>query len=634
MAKKLPVIERHISGLLRVNALLSNPEKYVGQVEEVGGWIKKIRPQKTLVFIDLNDGSSVDSLQVIVDEKSAGFEKIKSQSLVACVKVKGKLVKPEGRTQAIEMIIDGSNDHSVEVLGTNEDPGKYPMGGVGLPVEHLRKFMHLRPRTNLISAMARVRSQLAMATHQFFQENGFYYIHTPIITASDCEGAGEMFQVTTMIKKDDLKSIPVLEKEKEKIDYSKDFFGREASLTVSGQLAVENYATALTNVYTFGPTFRAEKTKTVRHLNEFWMIEPEMCFAGLEEVLNCIESYIKYCINYALLNFPEELKFFNEKYKRELKEAEKEAEAAEKAAKKPKKEKKEKPEKTEKKEGKTENPEECAEAKKECAEAKKECAEAKEECAEEKKECAEEKKECAEAKKECAEAKCEKKETNPETESNETKATAPKEAKAPKAPKEPKEPKEKKAPAPAPPKLSSNFSDLIEYLQKIVDSKFARLTYTEAVEYLMEVEKSGEHKFEESPYWGLDLSSEHERYICEKKVNGPVFLYNYPEEFKAFYMRINEDGKTVQNADLLLPFIGEVVGGSVREERLDKLTEAYKRKGLHAQDYEYYTDLRRYGSVPHGGFGVGFERLIMLITGIKNIREAIPYPREIGVCDC
>ena len=599
MAKKLPVIERHISGLLRVNALLSNPEKYVGQVEEVGGWIKKIRPQKTLVFIDLNDGSSVDSLQVIVDEKSAGFEKIKSQSLVACVKVKGKLVKPEGRTQAIEMIIDGSNDHSVEVLGTNEDPGKYPMGGVGLPVEHLRKFMHLRPRTNLISAMARVRSQLAMATHQFFQENGFYYIHTPIITASDCEGAGEMFQVTTMIKKDDLKSIPVLEKEKEKIDYSKDFFGREASLTVSGQLAVENYATALTNVYTFGPTFRAEKTKTVRHLNEFWMIEPEMCFAGLEEVLNCIESYIKYCINYALLNFPEELKFFNEKYKRELKEAEKEAEAAEKAAKKPKKEKKEKPEKTEKKEGKTENPEECAEAKKECAE-----------------------------------AKCEKKETNPETESNETKATAPKEAKAPKAPKEPKEPKEKKAPAPAPPKLSSNFSDLIEYLQKIVDSKFARLTYTEAVEYLMEVEKSGEHKFEESPYWGLDLSSEHERYICEKKVNGPVFLYNYPEEFKAFYMRINEDGKTVQNADLLLPFIGEVVGGSVREERLDKLTEAYKRKGLHAQDYEYYTDLRRYGSVPHGGFGVGFERLIMLITGIKNIREAIPYPREIGVCDC
>ena len=375
--------------------------------------------------------------------------------------------------------------------------GKFPS------LELLIQNLHLRPRTNLIGSIARARNSMAMATHQFFQELGFLYVHTPLITASDCEGAGEMFQVTTILPEDNDPSKLPIDPVTKKISYTKDFFGKKSSLTVSGQLAVENYACGLTNVYTFGPTFRAENSHTTRHLAEFWMIEPEICFAGLEELLILIEGYIKFCIDYAFLNIKDDMDYFNEAFKR----------------------------------------------------------------------------------------------------NNKTKG-------------------------------DQTFPDLLLYLQQIRKAPFNRMTYTDAVEYLLKVEEKKEHKFEVTPYWGLDLSSEHERYICEKLFKGPVFLYNYPREIKAFYMKLNDDKKTVQNTDLLLPFIGEVVGGSVREDKLDVLLEKYNDFKLKAEDYKEYTDLRKYGSVPHAGFGVGFERLLMLITGVENIRDVIPYPRYPGHCDC
>jgi asparaginyl-tRNA synthetase len=312
-----------------------------------------------------------------------------------------------------------------------------------------------------------------------------------------------MFQVTTAIPESNEVSKIAVDSKLGKVDYSKDFFSKKASLTVSGQLAVENYACALTNVYTFGPTFRAENSNTTRHLSEFWMIEPEICFAGLEELLTLIEGYIKFCIDYAFLNIKDDLEYFNGVFKRNNKD-----------------------------------------------------------------------------------------------------------------------------------KAETDFADLLVYLQKVRNSSFSRMNYTDAVAYLVKVEERKEHKFEVTPFWGLDLNSEHERYICEKLFKGPVFLYNYPRNIKAFYMKLNDDKTTVQNTDLLLPFIGEVVGGSVREEKLDVLIEKYKDFNINADDYKEYTDLRRFGTVPHAGFGVGFERLLMLITGIQNIRDAIPFPRYPGHCDC
>lgn len=505
VAQKLPKAERLLSGLLRIQSILQTPEKYFDKVESLGGWVKNMRLQAndTLIFIELSDGSGPVNIQVVVQNTLPNFKDILRQNVAASLKVTGTLVKSPAKGQSIELLVNDPSKHSIEVLGENTDPANYPLMGKYPSLELLRNILHLRPRTNIIGSVARARSALSMATHQFFQEMGFLYVHTPIITSSDCEGAGEMFQVTTIVPENGKPSdLPVDEKSK-LINYSKDFFGKKASLTVSGQLAVENYACALTNVYTFGPTFRAENSNTTRHLAEFWMIEPEICFGGLDELLVLIEGFIKFCIDYVLTNIPDDIDYFNGVFKRNNKD-----------------------------------------------------------------------------------------------------------------------------------KSEPNFADLVVYLKSIRDAPFKRMTYTDAIEYLLGVESRKEHKFEVTPYWGLDLSSEHERYICEKLVKGPTFLYNYPREIKAFYMKLNDDKKTVQNTDLLLPFIGEVVGGSVREEKLDVLSEKYKDFKLSADDYKEYTDLRRYGSVPHAGFGVGFERLLMLITGIQNIRDVIPFPRYPGHCAC
>jgi asparaginyl-tRNA synthetase len=429
------------------------------------------------------------------------------------------LVKSPAKGQAIEMLIDDAENHLVEILGENGDPKNYPLAGKFHSMEHLRTILHLRPRTNIISSMARLRNSLSFATHSYFQELGFLYVHTPLITTSDCEGAGEMFQVSTIMK-EDTKDIPCSEDPTKptEVDFKKDFFDKPSYLTVSGQLAVENYSVALNNVYTFGPTFRAENSNTSRHLAEFWMIEPEMCFAGIDELFALTEGYVKYCIEYCLTNIRPDIEFFNQAFKRKQKQKQKES-------------------KGKKGKGKT--------------------------AAKEK-----------------------------------------------------------------------NFDDLVQYLEDIVSKPFQKLEYTEAVKILVEAVESKKKKFEEKPYWGLDLSSEHERYLCEEVFDGPLFLYNYPADIKPFYMRLNDDKKTVQNMDLMLPFIGELVGGSVREERHDVLLELMKKNDMNVKDYEYYLDLRKYGTSPHCGFGLGFERLVMLVSGLDNIRDAIPFPRFPGNCNC
>ena len=506
VAEKLKKTERLLSGLLRIQSILTTPDSYYDKVESVGGWVKQMRCQNNdkLIFLDLSDGSCAGRFQIVVEDTLPNFKEILKQNLSASLQVTGTLIKSPAKGQLIEMIVNDPTKHKIVILGENQDTKSYPFMGKYPSLELLRQNLHLRPRTNIIGSVARARNAMAMATHQFFQELGFLYVHTPLITASDCEGAGEMFQVTTTIPEDnDVTKIPLDDKTK-KINYLKDYFGKKASLTVSGQLAVENYACALTNVYTFGPTFRAENSHTSRHLAEFWMIEPEICFAGLEELLCLIEGYFKFCIDYAFLNIKDDLDYFNDVFKRNNKDK----------------------------------------------------------------------------------------------------------------------------------KNDAKFADLLEYLQQIRNAPFSRMTYTEAVEYLIKVEAKKEHKFDITPFWGIDLSSEHERYICEKLFKGPVFLYNYPREIKAFYMKLNPDKKTVQNTDLIFPFIGEVVGGSVREENLDILLEKYTDFKLNPEDYKEYTDLRKYGTVPHAGFGVGFERLLMLVTGVENIRDVIPFPRYPGHCDC
>lgn len=439
------------------------------------GWVKTRRDSKGITFIQLSDGSCFKDLQVVVDEGTIDAEVLKSVTTGACVRFDGEIVESPAAGQAVELKANG-----MEVYG-DADPTTYPLQKKGATMEYLREIAHLRVRGNTFGAVFRVRNQLAQAVHQFFDQRGFHYIHTPIITASDAEGAGAMFQVTTSVDHDE-KGYPITKKNPED-----DFFGKPAFLTVSGQLEAETLALGLTNVYTFGPTFRAENSSTSRHLSEFWMIEPEMAFCSLEGDMNLAEEFLKHTIQHALDKCMPDLEFFNQRIE----------------------------------------------------------------------------------------------------------------------------------------------PDLLKTLSHVVESGFERMTYTEAVKHL---EASGEN-FEYPVAWGTDLQSEHERWLTETKVGRPVILTDYPKEIKAFYMRLSDDGKTVRAMDVLAPRIGEIIGGSQREERLDVLEARIKEQGLPLEAYWWYLDLRRFGSVPHAGFGLGFERLVMYVTGMKNIRDVIPYYRVPGNAD-
>lgn len=441
----------------------------------VAGWVRTRRDTKTFSFIELNDGSTINNLQVIADSSLPNYEEITKMTTGASCRITGKLVKSPGAEQAVEMQAKG-----VEVYGY-ADPDKYPMQKKGISIEKLREIAHLRMRGNTFSAVFRVRSALAYAVHKFFQEKGFYYVHPPIITGSDCEGAGQMFRVTAF----NLDNVP--KNKKGKVDFSNDFFGKNTYLTVSGQLEGELFATSLGEIYTFGPTFRAENSNTPRHISEFWMIEPEMAFYDINDNMDLAEEFIKYLVNYILKNCKDDIKFFDKW--------------------------------TEK--------------------------------------------------------------------------------------------------------------GLIEKLKKVADSKFKRITYTEAIEILA---TSGK-KFMFPVKWGVDLQSEHERYLTEEHFKLPVIVTGYPKDIKAFYMKVNEDGKTVRGMDVLVPEIGEIIGGSEREENYDKLIKAIHEKGLKEEDYKWYLDTRKFGTVPHSGFGLGFERFMMFITGMKNIRDVIAFPRGPKECE-
>ena len=443
-----------------------------GQTVTVCGWARTIRDMKTFGFIELNDGSCFRNLQVVfADGEVANFKEISKCNVGTSFVVTGTVVLTPGAKQPLEV-----KAATITVEGASTPD--YPLQKKRHSVEYLRTIQHLRPRTNLFSAAFRVRSVAAHAVHCFFQDRGFVYVHTPIITASDCEGAGEMFQVTTL----DMNNPPRLADGS--VDWSQDFFGKRANLTVSGQLNAENFAMAFGNVYTFGPTFRAENSNTQRHAAEFWMIEPEMAFCDLEGDMNVAEAMIKYIINTVLERCPQEMQFFN------------------------------------------------------------------------------------------------------------------------------------------------SFVDkgLLERLQHVASSDFGRVTYTEAVEIL----KKNNDKFDFKVEWGTDLQTEHERYLTEQVFQRPVFVTDYPKDIKAFYMRLNDDGKTVAATDCLVPGIGEIIGGSQREERLDVLEARIKELGMNPEDYSAYLDLRRYGSCKHAGFGLGFERMVMYLTGISNIRDVLPHPRTVG----
>ena len=485
-----------LSPRLRVRTLLRTPEPYLNSAVTISGWVRSVRSQKSFAFIDLNDGSSVQGLQIVVDADTEAWSSIPSLRTGVSITASGSLVASQGSGQMAEL-----KALNIKVLGTTTDD--YPLQKKRHSLEFLRSIAHLRPRTNSIAAVARVRSTLALATHSFFDQLGFVYLHSPIITASDCEGAGEMFRVTTAIPLDgDVTKVPILKTEDDdssgdddssQVDFSKDFFGKPAYLTVSGQLAAETYATALCDVYTFGPTFRAENSNTKRHLAEFWMIEPEMAFAGLQEDMQVAEAYIKHVVTTALEKCPEEINLFSRFVQKGLKEV----------------------------------------------------------------------------------------------------------------------------------------------LENVVTEPFARISYTEAIDILLKANKpnkKGKKRFEYEVNWGLDLQSEHERYLAEEYFKKPVFVYNYPAQIKAFYMRDNDedDGKTVQAMDLLVPRIGELIGGSAREERIDILERKLEQNDLEKEAYWWYLDLRKYGSVPHAGFGLGFERLVQFVTGMENIRDVIPFPRYPG----
>ncbi len=454
---------------LLVKQLFRETDQYKDQEVLIKGWVRNNRASNKFGFIELNDGSFFKSVQVVYEEEFvSNFEEISKAYVATALAVKGIVVLTPNAKQPFEI---KAREITVEATSTPD----YPLQPKRHSMEFLREIGYLRPRTNMFSAVFRVRSLVAYAIHQFFQDQGFVYVHTPEITASDAEGAGEMFQVTTL----DLDNLP--RTEDGKIDYSQDFFGKKTSLTVSGQLEGEIFALALRNIYTFGPTFRAENSNTARHASEFWMIEPEMAFADLDDYLEVAEAMIKYIINYVLENAPEEMEFFN------------------------------------------------------------------------------------------------------------------------------------------------NFVDktLLERLNNIVSSDFGRVTYTEAVEIL---QKSGE-KFQYPVEWGIDLQTEHERYLTEKVYKKPVFVTDYPKDIKAFYMRLNDDGKTVAAADLLVPGVGEIIGGSQREERLEILENRMEEMGLNKEDYWWYLNLRKFGGVKHSGYGLGFERIIMYVTGVQNIRDVLPFPR-------
>ena len=456
----------------KIAAIYADSETLSGQTVTVGGWARTIRDMKNFGFIELNDGSCFKNLQVVMEAGSLeNYKEIASQNVGAALIVTGTVVLTPEAKQPLEL-----KATAIEVEGTSSPD--YPLQKKRHSVEFLRTIQHLRPRTNLFSAAFRVRSVAAYAIHQFFQEQGFVYVHTPIITGSDCEGAGEMFQVTTL----DLNNVP--KTEDGQVDWSQDFFGKKTSLTVSGQLNCENFAMAFGNVYTFGPTFRAENSNTQRHAAEFWMIEPEMAFCDLKGYMDVAEAMIKFVIKEVMRKCPDEMAFFN------------------------------------------------------------------------------------------------------------------------------------------------SFVDkgLIDRLTHVANSDFGRVSYTEAVEIL---EKNND-KFDYKVFWGCDLQTEHERYLTEQVYKRPVFVTDYPKEIKAFYMRLNDDGKTVAAADCLVPGIGEIIGGSQREERLDILESRIQELGMRKEDYWWYLDLRRFGSVPHAGFGMGFERLLMMLTGITNIRDVIPFPRTPG----
>ena len=457
-----------------VKELYRNIDEYIGRDIEISGWVRTIRASKAFGFIEVNDGSFFKNIQVVIDTELSNFEEVCKFTLSTSIKVIGKVVKTENAKQPFEI-----KAKKIELVAMSSND--YPLQKKRHTMEYLRTIAHLRPRTNTFNAVFRVRSAASFAIHKFFQERNFVYVHTPIITGSDAEGAGEMFNLNTF----DLKNVDKLENGD--VDFSKDFFGKPAHLTVSGQLNVETYAFAFRNVYTFGPTFRAENSNTVKHAAEFWMIEPEICFADLKDDMDLAEDMMKYIVNYVLETCPEEMEFFN------------------------------------------------------------------------------------------------------------------------------------------------NFIDktLLERLNNLVGSEFGRRSYTDAVK---ELEKHND-EFEYKVSWGVDLQTEHERYLSEKIFKKPVFVTDYPKEIKAFYMKLNPDGKTVAASDLLAPGIGEIIGGSQREDSLEILQNKIKELNMDEQDYWWYLDLRKYGSVPHSGYGLGFERLIMYITGIQNIRDVIPFPRTPKNCE-
>ena len=457
-----------------IKDLYRNKEQYADKDIVISGWIRTLRGSKTFGFIELNDGTFFKGIQIVFDDTLENFEHIKKFKIASALVIEGKFeITPDAKQpfeiKATNIILDADSD------------ADYPLQKKRHTFEYLRTISHLRPRSNAFSAVFRVRSLAAYAIHKFFQDKGFVYTQTPIITGSDCEGAGEMFHVSTM----GFENIP--RTDEGAVDYKKDFFGKETNLTVSGQLAAEAYAMAFRNVYTFGPTFRAENSNTARHAAEFWMIEPEIAFADIHDDMDLAEEMMKFIIQYILENAPEEIDFFN------------------------------------------------------------------------------------------------------------------------------------------------RFIDkgLLERLNHVLNSEFTRITYTEAVEILQKADKKFEYPIE----WGIDLQTEHERYITEEHFNKPVFVTDYPKDIKAFYMRLNDDGKTVAAMDLLVPGVGEIIGGSQREERLDKLEKRIKDMGLNKDDYWWYLELRKYGGTKHAGYGLGFERAIMYLTGMQNIRDVISFPRTAKSAD-
>lgn len=460
--------------LVTVRELYKNREAYLDKEVTVGGWVRSIRDSKAFGFIVVNDGSFFETLQIVYHDTMENFAEISKLNVGAAIIVKGVLTATPQAKQPFEI-------QATEVVVEGASSPEYPLQKKRHSFEYLRTISHLRPRTNTFQAVFRVRSLCAYAIHKFFQERDFVYVHTPLITGSDCEGAGEMFQVTTL----DLEHLP--KTAEGAVDYSQDFFNKKTSLTVSGQLNGETYAQAFRNIYTFGPTFRAENSNTTRHAAEFWMVEPEISFADLEDNMNLAESMLKYIIRFVMEQAPEEMNFFN------------------------------------------------------------------------------------------------------------------------------------------------SFVDkgLLERLNNVVNSDFARVTYTEAVELL---EKNND-KFDYKVSWGCDLQTEHERYLTEQIYKRPVFVTDYPKDIKAFYMKMNDDNKTVAAVDCLVPGIGEIIGGSQREDDYDKLLTRMKELDLNPEEYDFYLDLRKYGSTRHAGFGLGFERCVMYLTGMSNIRDVIPFPRTVNNCE-